>query len=477
MNIKITQLLPYIFLILLFASCKKELENGLNAITLESNYEGIRGEIIDIEAIVVSEDGIKSVTANPSNGDPFIFNVPPNSNSLDLELSFPIPADAILNTSYMINLVLEDLDGDIKEENFTITVAPVLSSSPSVYNFIRNNESSVSYSGQNERLDQVEAIKNYLKEGDAGNQLSAATLYAAYSNEGGNGNGFFEFSSTKQLRDKTFLPDLDDRFMETLFEDLEVASNSGATASNGVAGLIVRENSGNTILVNASGREYTQLIEKGLMGTVMYNQIYNTYFSDVRIGNDVENTELVEGKNYTSMEHHWDEAFGYWNPPLDFSSNWPSDRESEDRFWSHYSNTVDPFIGTNDQLMQAFLDGRTAIVNNDLDEKNVQRDILFEKLELVSAAVTIHYINDALEALNENKIGEAFHVMSEAWAFVNALKYSPNRKISVEEIIKIQETDLGSDGNFWNVNAAGLNTAKSTLVSIYPELASVQDQL
>jgi len=477
MNIRIFQVLPYILLILLFASCKKEVVDGLNAITVQSNYEGFRGEVIDIEAVAVSEDGIKSVTANSSNGDPFVFNVPANSTNLDLELSFPIPADAILNTSYMVNLVLEDLDGDIKEENFTITVAPLLSSSPTTYNFTRNNEPTVSYSGQNERLDQVVAIKNYLKEGDAGTQMSAVVLNAAYSNEGGNGNGFFEFSSTKQLRDKTFLPDLDNRFMEALFEDAEAASTSGQAAGNGVAGLIVRENSGNTVLVNAAGREYTQLIEKGLMGTVMYNQIYNTYFSDLRIGNDVENTELVEGKNYTSMEHHWDEAFGYWNPPLDFSSYWPSNRGSEDRFWSHYSNTVDPYLGTNDQIMLAFLNGRTAIVNNDLDGKNIQRDILFEKLELVSAAVAIHYINDALEALNENKIGEAFHVMSEAWAFVNALKYSPNRKISIEDIIKIQETDLGSDGNFWNVSPAGLNTAKSTLVNIYSELASVQDQL
>jgi hypothetical protein len=477
MRFIVKKVIPILTILILFSSCKKEIEEGSNSINVESNHKGIRGEIVDIVAVAVAEDGIKRITANPSIGDPYSFNIPAGSKVLELELSFPIPADALLNTTYLINLVLEDLDGDIKEEVFAITVKPVLNASPDTYEFMRNNASSVSYNGQNERLDQVEAIKSYLNEGDSGNPISATILNAAYTNQGGNGNGFFEFSSTKQLRDKTFLPDLDNRFMEALFEDAEAASTSGATASNGVAGLIVRENSGNTVLINASGREYTQLIEKGIMGTVMYNQIYNTYFSDDRIGNDVENTALVEGANYTSMEHHWDEAFGYWNPPLDFSSNWPSERANEDRFWSHYSNTVDPFIGTNNQIMRAFIDGRTAIVNNDLDEKNIQRDILFEKLELVSAAVSIHYINDALEALNENKIGEAFHVMSEAWAFVNALKYSPNRKISVEEIIKIQETDLGSDGNFWNVNAAGLNTAKSTLLSIYNELESVKDQL
>ena len=121
----------------------------------------------------------------------------------------------------------------------------------------------------------------------------------------------------------------------------------------------------------------------------MYNQIYNTYFTEARIGNDVENTALREGSNYTDMEHHWDEAFGYWNPPLDFSSNWPAERASEDRFWSHYSNTVDPHLGTNSIIMDAFVAGRAAIVNNDLDTKDAQRAIISENLELVLSLIHI----------------------------------------------------------------------------------------
>jgi len=219
------------------------------------------------------------------------------------------------------------------------------------------------------------------------------------------------------------------------------------------------------------------LIEKGLMGTVMYNQIYNTCFSDERTGDDVENTNLREGKNYTDMEHHWDEAFGYFNPPIDFTSNWPEARRDELRYWNNYSNVVDPFIGSNEEIMKAFLAGRTAIVNNDLAGKNAQRTILFEKLELVAAATSIHYINLSLGYINEGKIGEAFHTLSEAWAFVNALTYNPNRRITLSQIETIKETDLGSNGNFWNVTAADLNRAKTTLVSIFTELEAVKDQL
>jgi len=349
---------------------------------------------------------------------------------------------------------------------------------PTTYQFTRDGASTVSFTGQNERLDMVSAIKSYLVTGDKKEAvLSAEVLNDAYSNEGDNGNGLFSFTSTKQLKDKTFAPDLDNNFMENLFAGAAAVSQSGADAANGTAGYIVRENSGNTVMVDANGREFTQLIEKGLMGTVMYNQIFNTYFSDDRTGDEVENIALKEGKNYTDLEHHWDEAFGYWNPPLDFTSNWPENRESEDRFWSHYSNTVDPLLQTNDAIMQAFLAGRTAIVNNDLFEKTRQRNILFDQLELVAAAVSVHYINNTLSHLNDGSTGEAFHTLSEAWAFVNALTYSPKREITLEQIEQIKETDFGADGNFWNVTPEGLNRAKAMLVSIYPVMGAVKDEL
>ena len=60
---------------------------------------------------------------------------------------------------------------------------------------------------------------------------------------------------------------------------------------------------------------------------------------------------------------------------------------------------------------------------------------------------------------------------------MNALRYSPRRKISLEQIDAVLGSDFGADGNFWNVTAAGLNEAKATLVGVYPQLAPVQDAL
>lgn len=127
--------------------------------------------------------------------------------------------------------------------------------------------------------------------------------------------------------------------------------------------------------------------------------------------------------------------------------------------------------------MQAFLTGRTAIVNNNKVEKNRQREVLYTKLELVAAAVGVHYINNTLSHLNDGNTGEAFHTLSEAWAFVNALTYSPRRQITLDQIEQIKETDFGADGNFWNVTPEGLNRAKATLVSIYPVMEPFKDEL
>ena len=351
---------------------------------------------------------------------------------------------------------------------------------PETYVFTRNGESTVSYSGQTDRLNMVAEMKDYLKGGDQGEVLSEQVLLDMFENAGGNGGGHFSFTSDRQLKDKTFAPDLDSRLFEDLFAraaEASAAGNAGVVASDGTAGLLTRENSGGTILVGANGREFTQLVEKGLMGAVFYNQIFNTYLTDARIGEGVENAELVDGENYTPMEHHWDEAFGYWGAPIDFASPWPEAREDEPVFWAHYSDVADGELGTNGILMDAYKQGRTAIVNDDSATKNAQRDVLYEYHELVAAASAVHYINSTLQHLDEGKVGEAFHTLSEAWAFTNALRYSPRRAISLDQIEEILNSDFGADGNFWNVTAAGLNEAKATIVSVYPELAPVQDDL
>lgn len=360
-------------------------------------------------------------------------------------------------------------------DNDDSSIAP-----PETYEFTRDGESSVAYPGQTDRLNMVGKMKSYIATAHSGEVISEQALLDMYENTGGNGGGHFSFTSDRQLKNKTFAPDRDNKLFEGFFAAAETASengNTGVRAENGVAGLMEREESGNDILVDEKGREFTQLVEKGLMGAVFYNQIFNVYLTDDRIGPNIENSEVEEGKNYTSKEHHFDEAYGYFGAPVDFESDWPESRTEELRFWNKYSNGSDEQLGFNDTIMEAFIHGRTAIVNDNQGELDQQVNILYEELELLAAATAVHYINSTLSHLNNGHRGEAHHTLSEAWAFVNALKYTPNRKITLEQIGQILNTNFGNNGNFWEVEAAGLNNAKSTLIDTYPDLEPVQDQL
>jgi len=345
------------------------------------------------------------------------------------------------------------------------------------YEFFRDNEGTVSFTGQIERANMLSAIKTYLLSGDAGQIIEATTLKQAYNNTDNDGGGLFDFSSTKQLRDKTFQPDLDDDYFGDLFEQAAIASKAGNSASEGQPGLIERESKGTSILVNNKGHEFTQFIEKGLMGSVFLNQVYNTYLTDARTGDDVDNESIVEGKNYTLLEHHWDEAFGYFTAPGDFGSDWPELREDEVTYWSKYANVVDPFIGSNDKIMNAFRQGRAAIVAKDNATKNINKNILYKELELVAAGTAIHYINQSISALNKGNTGDLLHVLSEAAMFTRALTFSPQRKITPSDLHNIQNVDFGIEGNFWMVSAEGLNNAKNKIIAAYPSLEVVKDEL
>jgi len=353
---------------------------------------------------------------------------------------------------------------------------------PSTYNFLRNGESSVFFGGQTDRLNMVGEIKDLTKTGDAGNAIDPGRLSNMFDNQNDPFESAVLNSSTRRLENKTFAADIQ------FFRDLivEAGTNSAAiavnpvTAAQGVPGLLDRNGNGRTILVNEKGWEYTQFFEKGLMGSVFYNQIYNVYLSDARTGDDVENVSLEEGTNYTPLEHGWDEAFGYFGVPLDFPAGDPILEDAEDRFWAQYTfdlsaDNLIPEI--NNTIMNAYLTGRAAIVANNLEVKNQQREILREWHEIVAAGTTIHYINNTLDDLGNSDIPNAFHHLSEGYNFLKAVQYNPNKKLTQAEINEILTSDFGTDGDFWTVTPAGLNKAKATIASKYPELSPIQDLL
>lgn len=331
---------------------------------------------------------------------------------------------------------------------------------PTTYNF-----SNVNYTGQTQRLDMLGEMTSYMKTANTpGTTLDAQKLKDMFANTNNQFTGTGLNDSGKQLKNKCFAPDV--ALFESYFDAIALASQSTVAGSNGVSGVVTSTTDpSKKYLFNENGFEYTQLIEKGLMGAVFYYQAVSVYLSDDKVGDAVDNTTVTPGQG-TPMEHHWDEAFGYFGVPIDFPAN-----TTGIRYWGKYCNDRNGLLNTNAVIMNAFIKGRAAISNKDMATKNEQIPLIRDNWEKVSVATAIHYLNDAKAAIADDAIRN--HALSEAVAFIKALKYNPTKKITDAQI----DEALGYIGsNLYNVTLSNLDNARNLLSGIYG-MNNIKDSL
>ncbi len=245
------------------------------------------------------------------------------------------------------------------------------------------------------------------------------------------------------------------------------------TAADGQAGIATNNAGDKSYLLNANGMEWAQVIEKELMGACFYYQATAVYMGAGKM--DVDNSEVVDGEG-TAMEHHWDEAFGYFGVPKDFPAN-----TNDLVFWGKYCNVHEGVYPLNDKMMNAFLEGRAAISAGDLDTRDEQIELLRKNWELVVAATSIYYLNNAKRNLNTDPAA-AYHGLSEVYGFVRSLEYGPGTgAITPANVAVILEELFGSadamQANNYNVTETKIEAAKTSLVGYFSELAAVKDQL
>ena len=326
---------------------------------------------------------------------------------------------------------------------------------PTTYDF-----ENVSYSGQTQRMDMVAEMTQYMETGRiSGTVLDAQLLKAMFANQGNP----FTFSSTKQLKDKCFLAA--QATLEQWMDSLAIASTSSAAAANGQAGIATSLDGSEHYLLSANGYDYTEIIEKGLMGTVFYYQATGVYLTDAKIGDGVDNVTVTPGEG-TAMQHHWDEAFGYLGVPKNFPTN-----TADGRFWGEVIHERNGLLNCSKPLMNAFLHGRAAINNDDHDAKTILAGTIAANWEVVIAATGIHELNEARTHLADDALRN--HEVSEAIAYIRALKYNPNKKITDAQL----QTLLDSFGNnLYTITLPTIDNARATLAGIYG-LESIKDQL
>lgn len=340
---------------------------------------------------------------------------------------------------------------------------------PSTYNF-----ENVSYTGQEERLAKMGEITTYLKTAHVSGAaaLDAAKLKDMYAENTGSHFSTTELnSSTKQLKNKTISTE-QANFEAYLDAAATTSAATGMTASNGQAGIGSNNAGSSSYLFNENGIEWTQIIEKGLMGACFYYQGVAVYLGTGKMSAD--NNAVTAGKG-TAMEHHWDEAFGYFGVPKDFPTN-----TSGLLFWGKYCNKHEAVYPLNQVVMDAFLKGRAAISAKDLTTRDEQIAILQEQWELVVAATSIYYLNNAKENLGTDQFA-AFHQLSEGFAFIMSLKYGATSKITSAQVDDILTNLFGSadprQASNYTVDATKIEAAKTALVNYYSKLASVKDSL
>ena len=372
------------------------------------------------------------------------------------------------------------------EENDPVNVDPSLEV-PETYFFSRNGESTVYYGGQTTRLEMVGEILSAFNNFENTTEESLSNMF---SNENDPFADADLNASSKSVKSKVAASQLyfsantvESGEIKSDFENFisdqvnEVFPNEEVLAEPGVAGQIA---DGDRVrYVNAQGLELNQAFAKGLIGGLLLDQITNNYLAAAVLdeaGNRELNDEGVveEGEVYTTMEHKWDEAYGYLYGDPSIPTADPNSvlGESEDHLLFNYLGSVnsDPdFAGIAEEVFEAFKTGRAAIVAGDYDLRDEQVEIIRENLSKVIAVRAIHYLQAGKEAIENENYGRAFHQLSEGYGFLYSLRFTHKPEtgepyLSPADLEEYKEQLLEGNG-FWDVTPETLQTISENIAA------------
>jgi len=352
---------------------------------------------------------------------------------------------------------------------------------PLTYAFSRDGATTVSYSGQTTRIQMGDELVDVLKT----TSESITTLNGKFAHSEGNA----DFSdpdlnaSSKSLRSKTAASN--DFFSANATDATAIKEQFDAwiaaqvtevfpawddVASSGVPGQVQESGGGSIRYINAKGLEYNQVINKGLIGALMVDQMLNNYLSPAVLDEASNRTDndagtVVDDENYTTMEHKWDEAFGYLYG-LDSAT---APELNKDSFLNKYLSRVEDdadFTGIADDIYNAFKLGRAAIVNKDYTTRDEQANIIKEKISEIIGIRAVYYLQQGKNGLSPNR-QDSFHDLSEGLGFIYSLQFTrkPNSNdpyLTKAEVDGFMST-LQSGNGFWDVTADTLDDISNAI--------------
>lgn len=338
---------------------------------------------------------------------------------------------------------------------------------PATYQFTRDGESTVSFTGQTTRLQMGAELFGAMTDFDNTTEDLLLQLYRNQTVGGGDADPYASAelnNATKNIKSKvaasedyfssntTVSAEIKNQFEEWMTAQIdEVFPNQNTLAEPGVPGQIADGSS--TRYVNAQGLEYNQLVNKSLIGALTADQMLNNYLSVSVLDagtNREDNTNgvLAEGSPYTNMEHKWDEAYGYLFGGAANKANPLTTLGDDDIFLNKYLGRVEgdeDFAGIAERIFNAFKLGRAAIVAGEYDVRDEQAQIIREEISKIIGIRAVYYLQAGKNAIDQEspEYGTAFHDLSEGYGFIYSLMFTrvPNTdspyfsKAEVEEFL------------------------------------------
>ncbi len=342
---------------------------------------------------------------------------------------------------------------------------------PYSYEFARAGKPTVSFSGQTARLNMADELYSALNT----NTFSKAKMLEMFND----GTGFADAalnSSGKKMGNKTAASPLASATVKPQFDSMiadfadNVIPNWATDASNGQAGVLT--DVARTIHVNAKGHEIDQTFIKGIIGAMTLDQIVNNYITPYQLDSgtrtaDNTNKTLSTGKDYTDMEHKWDEGFGYLYGQevdatrLDLGTTPTGNGTTLNKYFKKVNASSHPGMAI--QVFDAFRRGRAYIVANQYDKRDEQAEIIKKELSKLIAQKAVDYINGYMSKIADGNTADAFHALSEGYGFVMSLQFTNDGTDTPYFSNSEVNAFLASMDNFWTVE-------NSTLESIRDEV-------
>ena len=339
---------------------------------------------------------------------------------------------------------------------------------PYSYEFARAGKSTVSYSGQTSRLNMADELYAALNT----NTFTKAQMLEMFNE----GTGFADAtlnSSGKKMGNKTAGSPLASATVKPLFDAMitdfadNVIPNWATDAANGQAGVLTDVT--RTIHVNAKGHEIDQTFIKGIIGAMNVDQIINNYITPYQLDSgtrtsDNDNNTLSSGKDYTDMEHKWDEGFGYLYGQeadatrLDLGVSPTGNGTTLNKYFKKINTSNQAGIGI--KVFDAFRKGRAFIVAKQYDKRDQQAKIIKEELSKVIAYKAVDYINGYMSKIEAGNTADAFHALSEAYGFVMSLQFTNDGTDSAYFSNSEVNGFLTLMDNFWTVQNSDLESIR-----------------